>query len=70
MNIQVSLKRIKLKSKQVVFWNQDDLGYKKYAGSVYFTNMNYNGFITHENKVHLFNNGKDRGFYNFEELKN
>lgn len=63
---------IKLKRKvitgQVVVWNEKDPGTKKYAGSVYFDNINYSGFINHDGTVTVFRAGRNIGKFTPENF--
>lgn len=60
--IQIHLKRKTLNGK-IVFWDNNDPGTKKYKGSVYFENLNYQGFLCHDGTVELKNNNRFQGYY-------
>lgn len=62
MKVTIALKRIKLEG-IVCMWNEEDSGFKNFAGSVMFKNLNYLGFLTHEGKVELKRNGRSIGVY-------
>lgn len=62
MELTLNLKRIKLNGK-VVMWNEKDGGYKKHAGSVYFDNKNYTGFLNHNGMIELYRNYRKLGNY-------
>lgn len=62
MEVTIKLKRIELNGK-VSMWNEEDTGFKKYAGSIYFDNNNYVGFLRHDGKVELLRNFKSLGVY-------
>ena len=46
MEAIIKLKKIELTG-TVVMWDKNDAGIIKYAGSVYFENINYRGFMNH-----------------------
>lgn len=60
MEIIIKLKRIELKGTAVT-WKETDPGFKKYAGSVWFDNDNYLGFLRHDGKVELLRNNRKFG---------
>lgn len=62
MKVTITLKRIQLEG-IVSMWSEDDSGFKNFAGSVMFKNLNYLGFLTHEGKVELKRNGRSIGTY-------
>ena len=62
MEVTIKLKRIELNGK-VSMWNEEDAGFKKFAGSVYFDNNNYSGYLRHDGKVELLRNFRPLGVY-------
>ena len=58
--IIIKLTKIELKGKFCV-WDVEDAGFKKYAGSIYFENNNYQGFLKHNGTVDLLRNGRVYG---------
>lgn len=62
MEVTIKLKRIELNGK-VSMWNEEDTGFKNYAGSISFDNDNYIGFLRHDGKVELLRNFKTLGVY-------
>lgn len=67
MEVTIKLKRIELNGK-VSLWDEKDAGFKKYAGSVYFHNNNYTGFLRHDGTVELKRNFKRIGFFKPENF--
>ncbi len=62
MEIVIKLKRIELTGK-VVMWDKEDAGIQRHAGSVYFDNTAYQGFINHDGTVELLRNGRFKGVH-------
>ena len=60
MEIKIQLKKIELTGEAII-WDKKDLGFKNFAGSVYFENTNYNGFLNHDGTVYVKRNGRFLG---------
>lgn len=67
MEVTIKLKRIELNGK-VSMWNEEDAGFKIYAGSIYFDNDNYTGFLRHNGTVELRRNFKTIGLFKPENF--
>lgn len=67
MEAIIKLKKIELNG-TVVIWDKNDAGIIKYAGSVYFENMNYRGFMNHNGTVELYRNNKMIGNFKPENF--
>jgi hypothetical protein len=60
--IKINLPKLEL-SGELVSWKNDDPGFRKYAGSVYFDNKNYVGFLLHDGRVVVNRNNRFLGCY-------
>lgn len=62
MEVIIKLKRIELNGK-ICLWEEKDPGFKNFAGSVYFDNNNYSGYLRHDGKIELLRNFRPLGVY-------